>query len=42
MNIDQLIEKTNSFEEFRIQSGLTTDEALEVLKTKLRELKNKK
>lgn len=41
MNVDQLIERTNSFEEFRIAANLSTDEALQILLKRLRELKGK-
>ena len=42
MNLEQLIERTNSFEEFRIAGNYTTDEALVVLIDKLKELKDKR
>lgn len=42
MNIEAVIADTNSFEEFKLKSGLSTDEALKVLKEKLKQLKENK
>jgi hypothetical protein len=41
MNVDKLVEQTNSFEEFRLAANLTSDEALQILLKRLKELKGK-
>jgi len=42
VNVEKLVLETENFQEFKKKSGLSTNEALDTLKEKLKELKGEK